>query len=94
MCVRYEANFKHVMLAVCLLVQFQLSYSDKQRYEMEERPDVQKQILVEIARKLPIFTRAQSGGELSSQVILCLLFSPQYIISPVVLSTKSQKQVH
>lgn len=29
---------------------------------MEERPDAQKQILVEIAKKLPIFTRAQSGG--------------------------------
>uniref|UniRef100_A0A8C7ZYC6 Palmitoyltransferase n=1 Tax=Oryzias sinensis TaxID=183150 RepID=A0A8C7ZYC6_9TELE len=41
---------------------FQLSYSDKQRYEMEERPDAQKQILVEIAKKLPISTRAQSGA--------------------------------
>ncbi|KAM6923732.1 palmitoyltransferase ZDHHC15B [Xenentodon cancila] len=41
---------------------FQLSYSDKQRYEMEERPDAQKQILAEIAKKLPIFTRAQSGA--------------------------------
>ncbi|XP_049602974.1 palmitoyltransferase ZDHHC15B [Syngnathus scovelli] len=41
---------------------FQLSYSDKQRYEMEERPDVQKEILVEIAKKLPIYTRAQSGA--------------------------------
>ncbi|XP_035983603.1 palmitoyltransferase ZDHHC15B-like isoform X1 [Fundulus heteroclitus] len=41
---------------------FQLSYSDKQRYEMEERPDAQKQILTEIAKKLPIFTRAQSGA--------------------------------
>uniref|UniRef100_A0AAX7VHU3 Palmitoyltransferase n=1 Tax=Astatotilapia calliptera TaxID=8154 RepID=A0AAX7VHU3_ASTCA len=41
---------------------FQLSYSDKQRYEMEDRPDAQKQILVEIAKKLPIFTRAQSGA--------------------------------
>uniref|UniRef100_G3Q2J5 Palmitoyltransferase n=1 Tax=Gasterosteus aculeatus aculeatus TaxID=481459 RepID=G3Q2J5_GASAC len=41
---------------------FQLSYSDKQRYEMEERPDAQKQILVEIAKKLPIFSRAQSGA--------------------------------
>ncbi|XP_068181563.1 palmitoyltransferase ZDHHC15B [Antennarius striatus] len=41
---------------------FQLSYSDKQRYDLEERPDVQKQILVEIAKKLPIFTRAQSGA--------------------------------
>ncbi|XP_054647348.1 palmitoyltransferase ZDHHC15B isoform X2 [Dunckerocampus dactyliophorus] len=41
---------------------FQLSYSDKQRYELEERPDAQKQILVEIAKKLPIYTRAQSGA--------------------------------
>ncbi|CAL8355514.1 unnamed protein product [Merluccius merluccius] len=41
---------------------FQLSYSDKERYEMEERPDAQKQILVEIAKKLPIFSRAQSGA--------------------------------
>lgn len=30
---------------------------------MEERPDVQKQILADIAKKLPIFTRAQSGGQ-------------------------------
>lgn len=59
----------------CLLLQFQLSYSDKQRYEMEERPDAQKQILVEIAKKLPIFTRAQSGGELSLSSNLCI-FSP------------------
>lgn len=49
------------------LLQFQLSYSDKQRYEMEERLDAQKQILVDIARKLPIYTRAQSGGMLSLQ---------------------------
>ncbi|RXN24982.1 palmitoyltransferase ZDHHC15 [Labeo rohita] len=41
---------------------FHLSYTDKERYEMEERPDVQKQILIDIAKKLPIFTRAQSGG--------------------------------
>lgn len=36
---------------------------------MEERPDAQKQILVEIAKKLPIFSRAQSGGKLSYLVI-------------------------
>ncbi|XP_059372799.1 palmitoyltransferase ZDHHC15B-like isoform X2 [Carassius carassius] len=42
---------------------FHLSYSDKERYEMEERPDAQKQILAEIAKKLPICTRAQSGGK-------------------------------
>ncbi|XP_060783492.1 palmitoyltransferase ZDHHC15B isoform X2 [Neoarius graeffei] len=41
---------------------FHLSYRDKERYEMEERPDVQKQILIDIAKKLPIFTRAQSGA--------------------------------
>lgn len=36
---------------------------------MEERPDVQKQILVEIAKKLPIVTRAQSGGNFSNTPI-------------------------
>ncbi|XP_036379674.1 palmitoyltransferase ZDHHC15B-like [Megalops cyprinoides] len=41
---------------------FHLSYTDKERYGKEERPDVQKQILVEIARKLPVFTRAPSGA--------------------------------
>ncbi|KAJ8015754.1 hypothetical protein DPEC_G00029430 [Dallia pectoralis] len=41
---------------------FQLSYSDKEHYEMEERSDVQKQILVDIAKRLPIFTRAASGA--------------------------------
>ncbi|XP_052374046.1 palmitoyltransferase ZDHHC15B isoform X11 [Oncorhynchus keta] len=41
---------------------FQLSYSDKDRYEREERPDAQKQILVDIAKSLPIFTRATSGA--------------------------------
>lgn len=73
MCMRQCGDFKHGMWAVCLLLQFQLSYSDKQRYEMEERPDVQKQILVEIARKLPIFTRAQSGGKRPSQRIFLLI---------------------
>ncbi|XP_006632707.1 palmitoyltransferase ZDHHC15B [Lepisosteus oculatus] len=41
---------------------FHLSYTDKERYEMEERPEVQKQILLEIAKKLPVFTRAASGA--------------------------------
>lgn len=41
---------------------FHLSYTDKERYEMEERPDAQKQILVDIAKRLPIFTRASSGA--------------------------------
>ena len=50
-------------LCLWLFPQFQLSYSDKERYEMEERPDAQKQILAEIAKKLPIFSRAQSGGK-------------------------------
>ena len=51
-------------MCLWLFPQFQLSYSDKERYELEERPDAQKQILAEIAKKLPIFSRAQSGGKL------------------------------
>ncbi|XP_077618056.1 palmitoyltransferase ZDHHC15-like [Crocuta crocuta] len=42
---------------------FQLSYSDKERYEHEERPEVQKQMLIDIAKKLPVYTRTGSGGQ-------------------------------
>uniref|UniRef100_A0A3B3QIS7 Palmitoyltransferase n=1 Tax=Paramormyrops kingsleyae TaxID=1676925 RepID=A0A3B3QIS7_9TELE len=41
---------------------FHLSYSDKERYDKEDRPDVQKHILMEVAKKLPIFTRTTSGA--------------------------------
>ncbi|XP_069667790.1 palmitoyltransferase ZDHHC15-like [Haliaeetus albicilla] len=39
-----------------------MSYADKERYENEERPEVQRQILAEIARKLPVYTRTGNGG--------------------------------
>lgn len=67
-----------------LSLQFQLSYSDKQRYEMEERPDAQKQILIEIAKKLPIFTRAQSGGK----HYLCFLIVSADQVNHLVLFTQ------
>ncbi|XP_050830341.1 palmitoyltransferase ZDHHC15 isoform X2 [Serinus canaria] len=46
--------------ALCL--QFHMSYADQERYENEERPEVQRQILAEIARKLPVYTRTGNGG--------------------------------
>ncbi|XP_030789994.1 palmitoyltransferase ZDHHC15 isoform X2 [Rhinopithecus roxellana] len=42
---------------------FHLSYTDKERYENEERPEVQKQMLVDMAKKLPVYTRTGSGGQ-------------------------------
>ncbi|KAF6091832.1 zinc finger DHHC-type palmitoyltransferase 15 [Phyllostomus discolor] len=36
---------------------FHLSYTDKERYENEERPEVQKQMLVDIAKKVPHLLR-------------------------------------
>ncbi|XP_026704443.1 palmitoyltransferase ZDHHC15 isoform X2 [Athene cunicularia] len=39
-----------------------MSYADQERYENEERPEVQRQILAEIARKLPVYTRTGNGG--------------------------------
>ncbi|NXT79272.1 ZDH15 Palmitoyltransferase, partial [Zapornia atra] len=42
--------------------EYRMSYADKERYENEERPEVQRQILAEIARKLPVYTRTGSGG--------------------------------
>ncbi|XP_039621671.1 palmitoyltransferase ZDHHC15B-like isoform X2 [Polypterus senegalus] len=41
---------------------FHLSYTDKEKYENEERPEAQKQILNDIAKKLPVYTRAASGA--------------------------------
>uniref|UniRef100_A0A8C3RIK3 Palmitoyltransferase n=1 Tax=Chelydra serpentina TaxID=8475 RepID=A0A8C3RIK3_CHESE len=41
---------------------FHMSYADKERYENEERPEAQRQILVEIARKLPVYTRTGNGA--------------------------------
>ncbi|XP_064283265.1 palmitoyltransferase ZDHHC15 isoform X2 [Passer domesticus] len=41
---------------------FHMSYADQERYESEERPEVQRQILAEIARKLPVYTRTGNGG--------------------------------
>ncbi|KFV20238.1 Palmitoyltransferase ZDHHC15, partial [Tauraco erythrolophus] len=40
---------------------YHMSCADKERYENEERPEVQRQILAEIARKLPVYTRTGSG---------------------------------
>ncbi|XP_021102153.1 palmitoyltransferase ZDHHC15 isoform X2 [Heterocephalus glaber] len=42
---------------------FHLSYTDKERYENEERPEVQKQMLFDMAKKLPVYTRTGSGGQ-------------------------------
>ncbi|CAH2315282.1 palmitoyltransferase ZDHHC15 [Pelobates cultripes] len=42
---------------------FLLSYAEKERYDNEESPDAQKQILAEFARKLPVYTRTGSGGQ-------------------------------
>ncbi|KAH0630894.1 hypothetical protein JD844_004225 [Phrynosoma platyrhinos] len=41
---------------------FHMSYADKERYENEERPEGQRQILAEMARKLPVYTRTGNGG--------------------------------
>ncbi|XP_009326185.1 PREDICTED: palmitoyltransferase ZDHHC15-like [Pygoscelis adeliae] len=54
---------------------YHMSYADKERYENEERPEVQRQILAEIARKLPVYTRTGNGGQLSSE--LCFSKSHQ-----------------
>ncbi|XP_045146171.1 palmitoyltransferase ZDHHC15 isoform X2 [Echinops telfairi] len=41
---------------------FHLSYTDKERYENEQRPEVQKQMLIDMAKKLPVYTRTGSGA--------------------------------
>ncbi|XP_069842486.1 palmitoyltransferase ZDHHC15 [Dendropsophus ebraccatus] len=41
---------------------FLLPYAEKERYDNEERPEVQRQILAEFAKKLPVYTRTGSGA--------------------------------
>ncbi|XP_046906393.1 palmitoyltransferase ZDHHC15B-like isoform X2 [Hypomesus transpacificus] len=41
---------------------FHLSYSDRQRYDIEDRPEGQQQILMDISRNLPVFCRSASGA--------------------------------
>ncbi|XP_069603337.1 palmitoyltransferase ZDHHC15 isoform X2 [Ranitomeya imitator] len=41
---------------------FLLPYVEKERYDIEERPEVQRQILSEFAKKLPVYTRTGSGA--------------------------------
>ncbi|KAG8553835.1 hypothetical protein GDO81_003569 [Engystomops pustulosus] len=41
---------------------FLLPYAEKERYDSEERPEVQRQILAEFAKKLPVYTRTGSGA--------------------------------
>ncbi|NWY61505.1 ZDH15 Palmitoyltransferase, partial [Chionis minor] len=52
---------------------YHMSYADKERYENEERPEVQRQILAEMARKLPVYTRTGSGGQLSRSFTIVVL---------------------
>ncbi|RXM96462.1 Palmitoyltransferase ZDHHC15 [Acipenser ruthenus] len=57
--------------------QFHMSYSDKERYENEERSEVQKQILLDIAKRLPVYTWAASGATVTltgSGSMLILLY--------------------
>ncbi|KAM9327262.1 palmitoyltransferase ZDHHC15 [Gastrophryne carolinensis] len=41
---------------------FLLPYAEKERYDLEERPEVQRQILAEFAKKLPVYTVTGSGA--------------------------------
>uniref|UniRef100_A0A8D0EIV4 Zinc finger DHHC-type palmitoyltransferase 15 n=1 Tax=Strix occidentalis caurina TaxID=311401 RepID=A0A8D0EIV4_STROC len=68
---------------------YHMSYADQERYENEERPEVQRQILAEIARKLPVYTRTGNGGQLSLQK------NYEHCLSDYVLAAKlSSKCTH
>ncbi|XP_062917099.1 palmitoyltransferase ZDHHC15B isoform X1 [Mobula hypostoma] len=41
---------------------FQLTRADRERYEREENPEVQKQILLDVAKTLPVYTKTASGA--------------------------------
>ncbi|KAG8448111.1 hypothetical protein GDO86_015271 [Hymenochirus boettgeri] len=41
---------------------FLLPYAEKERYDLEEHPEAQKQILSEFAKRLPVYSRTGSGA--------------------------------
>ncbi|XP_072287624.1 palmitoyltransferase ZDHHC15-like [Pyxicephalus adspersus] len=41
---------------------FLLPYTEKERYDNEERSEIQRQFLAEFAKKLPIYTQTANGG--------------------------------
>ncbi|NXC97630.1 ZDH15 Palmitoyltransferase, partial [Certhia familiaris] len=53
---------------------FHMSYADQERYENEERPEVQRQILAEIARKLPVYTRTGNGVSIRIMSVAYLVY--------------------
>ncbi|NXX67539.1 ZDH15 Palmitoyltransferase, partial [Spizella passerina] len=53
---------------------FHMSYADQERYESEERPEVQRQILAEIARKLPVYTRTGNGVSIRTMSVAYLTY--------------------
>uniref|UniRef100_A0A4W3JIB0 Palmitoyltransferase n=1 Tax=Callorhinchus milii TaxID=7868 RepID=A0A4W3JIB0_CALMI len=54
---------------------FQLPRTDREQYEREERPEIQKQILLDVARQLPVYTRTSAGGKMVLTVNNCIGFS-------------------
>ncbi|NXC17297.1 ZDH15 Palmitoyltransferase, partial [Corythaeola cristata] len=71
---------------------YHMSYADKERYENEERPEVQRQILAEIARKLPVYTRTGSGVDAVTTELHCVSLHrkvPTYLCSAAASSACS-----
>lgn len=54
--------------------QFCLPKAEKERYEKEERPESQQEILWRAASNLPLYTRTGAGGTFSPLVSKCSAF--------------------
>lgn len=66
---------------ICVLLfslQFCLPKAEKERYEKEERPESQQEILWRAATSLPLYTRTGAGGmfnwECMSKTVCCFVF--------------------
>lgn len=73
----------------CVLpsLQFCLPKAEKERYEKEERPESQQEILWRAASSLPLYTRTGAGGTYLFVRMLQWVFGHLFVVLPVCTSS-------
>lgn len=67
-------------------LQFCLPKAEKERYEKEERPETQQEILWRAATSLPLYTRTGAGGTSNCECV-CLFVCVSAYLHSCVLTT-------
>lgn len=63
--------------------QFCLPKAEKERYEKEERPESQQEILWRAASNLPLYTRTGAGGTFRHACVQMFCFSSRLLTTAV-----------